>query len=34
MPTVDLLKQDGTTAGEVVLNDEIFGIEPNNNVLI
>ena len=33
MPTVDLLKQDGTTAGEVVLNDEIFGIEPNNNVV-
>lgn len=33
MPTVDLLKQDGTTAGEVVLNDEIFGIEPNKNVV-
>lgn len=33
MPTVELLKQDGTTAGEVVLNDEIFGIEPNENVV-
>ena len=33
MPTVDLLKQDGTTAGEVVLNDEVFGIEPNDNVV-
>ena len=33
MPTVELFKQDGTTAGEVVLNDELFGIEPNNNVV-
>ena len=33
MPTVELFKQDGTTAGEVVLNDDLFGIEPNNNVV-
>ena len=33
MPTVELFKQDGTTAGEGVLNDELFGIEPNNNVV-
>ena len=33
MPTIDLLKQDGTTAGEVVLNDELFGIEPNQSVM-
>jgi large subunit ribosomal protein L4 len=33
MPTVDLLKQDGTTNGEVTLNDAVFGIEPNNNVV-
>lgn len=33
MPTVELFKQDGSTAGEVVLNDELFGIEPNNNVV-
>ncbi len=33
MPTVELFKQDGTTAGEVVLNEELFGIEPNNNVV-
>lgn len=33
MPTLELLKQDGTTAGEVVLSDEIFGIEPNESVV-
>ena len=33
MPTINLLKQDGTTAGEVVLNETIFGIEPNKNVV-
>ena len=33
MPTVELFKQDGTTAGEVALNDELFGIEPNDNVV-
>ena len=33
MPTVELLKQDGTAAGEVALNDEVFGIEPNKSVV-
>jgi len=33
MPTVKLFKQDGTQAGEVTLNDAVFGIEPNKNVL-
>lgn len=33
MPTVTLFKQDGTQNGEVTLNDAIFGIEPNKNVV-
>ena len=33
MPTVALFKQDGTQNGEVSLNDAVFGIEPNNNVV-
>jgi large subunit ribosomal protein L4 len=33
MPTVMLFKQDGTQNGEVTLNDAIFGIEPNENVV-
>ncbi|WEG73375.1 50S ribosomal protein L4 [Vagococcus intermedius] len=33
MPTVALFKQDGTKNGEVTLNDAIFGIEPNENVV-
>ncbi|WP_161878080.1 50S ribosomal protein L4 [Alkalibacterium sp. MB6] len=33
MPTVTLFKQDGTQAGEVTLNDAVFGIEPNKSVL-
>ncbi|MDZ7835227.1 MAG: 50S ribosomal protein L4 [Alkalibacterium sp.] len=33
MPTVTLFKQDGTQNGEVSLNDAIFGIEPNENVV-
>lgn len=33
MTKVTLYKQDGTVNGEVVLNDEIFGIEPNENVV-
>ncbi|KRN89840.1 50S ribosomal protein L4 [Ligilactobacillus ceti] len=33
MPTVALFKQDGSKNGEVQLNDTIFGIEPNNNVI-
>ena len=33
MPTVALFKQDGSKNGEVTLNDAIFGIEPNENVV-
>ncbi|PAV27901.1 50S ribosomal protein L4 [Virgibacillus profundi] len=33
MTKVALLKQDGTQAGDVELNDSVFGIEPNNHVL-
>lgn len=33
MPNVSLFKQDGTTNGEVTLNEEIFGIEPNESVV-
>jgi large subunit ribosomal protein L4 len=33
MPTVALFKQDGTQNGDVTLNEEIFGIEPNENVV-
>lgn len=33
MPKINLFKQDGSQAGEVELNDAIFGIEPNNNVI-
>ena len=33
MPKVALLKQDGTQAGDVELNDSVFGIEPNTHVL-
>ena len=33
MTKVTLFKQDGTTNGEIVLNSEIFGIEPNENVV-
>ena len=33
MPTVALFKQDGSKNGDVQLNDGIFGIEPNNNVV-
>lgn len=33
MPTLELLKQDGTSAGDVVLNEDVFGIEPNQNVV-
>ncbi|MDI9206235.1 50S ribosomal protein L4 [Ligilactobacillus saerimneri] len=33
MPTVALFKQDGSKNGDVQLNDDIFGIEPNNNVV-
>ncbi|HIZ96848.1 50S ribosomal protein L4 [Ligilactobacillus pobuzihii] len=33
MPTVALFKQDGSKNGEVELNETIFGIEPNDNVV-
>lgn len=33
MTKIALLKQDGSNAGEVELNDSIFAIEPNNNVI-
>lgn len=33
MTKVTLFKQDGTTNGEIELNSEIFGIEPNENVV-
>ncbi|KRL00331.1 50S ribosomal protein L4 [Liquorilactobacillus capillatus] len=33
MPTVALFKQDGSKNGEVKLNETIFGIEPNDNVV-
>ena len=33
MTKVTLFKQDGTTNGEIKLNSEIFGIEPNENVV-
>ncbi|OTN89139.1 50S ribosomal protein L4 [Enterococcus sp. 7E2_DIV0204] len=33
MPNVALFKQDGTQNGEITLNEEIFGIEPNETVV-
>jgi len=33
MPTVALFKQDGSQAGDVELNEAVFGIEPNTHVL-
>lgn len=33
MPKVALFKQDGSQAGGVELNDQVFGIEPNTHVL-
>ncbi|MDN6625883.1 MAG: 50S ribosomal protein L4 [Pisciglobus halotolerans] len=33
MPKVNLFKQDGSKNGEVELNDAIFGIEPNEDVV-
>lgn len=33
MPKVTLFKQDGTQNGEVTLNEDIFGIEPNQSVI-
>ncbi|WP_267668959.1 50S ribosomal protein L4 [Listeria innocua] len=34
MPNLSLLKQDGTNAGEITLNDTVFGIEPNEKVVV
>lgn len=33
MPTVSVFKQDGSEAGELELNETVFGIEPNEHVL-
>lgn len=33
MPKVALFKQDGSNAGEIELNEAVFGIEPNTHVL-
>lgn len=33
MPKVTLLKQDGSDAGQIELNESVFGIEPNTHVL-
>lgn len=33
MPKVTVFKQDGTQAGDVELNEAVFGIEPNTHVL-
>ncbi|MFZ3590853.1 50S ribosomal protein L4 [Bacillus sp. DJP31] len=33
MPKVALYSQTGSTVGEIELNDSVFGIEPNENVL-
>ncbi|EAE3223003.1 50S ribosomal protein L4 [Listeria monocytogenes] len=34
MPKLSLLKQDGTNAGEITLNDTVFGIEPSEKVVV
>jgi len=33
MPKVALFKQDGTEAGDIELNEAVFGIEPNKRVM-
>lgn len=33
MTNVSLFKQDGTQAGDITLNDAVFGIEPNESVV-
>ena len=33
MPKVALFNQDGTEAGNIELNETVFGIEPNNHVI-
>ena len=34
MAKVDLYNQSGSKVGEIELNDSVFGIEPNQHVLI
>ena len=34
MPKVALFNQTGSKVGEIELNDSVFGIEPNEHVLI
>ena len=34
MANYDVLKVDGSKAGSVELSDAVFGIEPNNSVLL
>lgn len=33
MANITLFKQDGSQAGEITLNDEVFAIEPNGNAI-
>lgn len=33
MPKVSVFNQEGKSAGDITLNDKVFGIEPNQNVL-
>jgi large subunit ribosomal protein L4 len=33
MPKVALYNQNGSTAGDIELNDSVFGIEPNESVV-
>lgn len=33
MPTLTLFKQDGSHDGEITLNDQIFGIKPNESLI-
>lgn len=33
MANITLFKQDGSQAGEITLNDEVFAIEPNKNAI-
>ena len=33
MPTIALLNQSGEKVRDIILNDEIFGIEPNQQVI-
>lgn len=33
MPTVKLFAQDGTSQGDIKLNEAVFGVEPNNQLI-